>query len=42
MQDEYDVGVDESEKLKKLTKELAEEYFKRIRQFTSEVMRKCG
>lgn len=44
MQDEYDVPIDDSEnkKLKELTKEKAEEYIRRIRQYTQEVMRKLG
>ena len=42
MKEEYEIDGDDTEKLKKLTKEKAEEYIARIRQYTTEIMRKVG
>lgn len=42
MIDEYELGKDEEENTKKLTKVIATEYMQQIRGFTNEVVSKCS
>lgn len=42
MKEEYGISSDDSDKLKDLTKEQAEEYLQRIREYTQKVMKQIG